>query len=41
MSQAELICDGDVCELCGIELKNGAGFPQKCKGCGGDGEAYD
>jgi tRNA(Ile2) C34 agmatinyltransferase TiaS len=33
---AELMINGDICEVCGVELEGeGAGFPRRCMGCGG------
>lgn len=36
--QSELILDGDVCQICGIYLGEGDGFPVTCSACGGDWE---
>lgn len=35
---ADLIIDGDVCQVCGCNFEDsGAGYPRTCTGCGGDG----
>jgi hypothetical protein len=34
---ADLMINGDICQLCGVELEGeGDGFPRMCVGCGGD-----
>jgi hypothetical protein len=37
--QADLILNGDCCEVCGENfVDEGEGYPRRCKNCGGDGE---
>ena len=34
--QAELIINGDVCQVCGCNFEDeGSGYPRTCNGCGG------
>jgi hypothetical protein len=33
---ADAILEGDLCEICGVYLGEGDGFPRTCTGCGGD-----
>lgn len=30
---ADLMLDGDICEVCGVELSEGNGYPQLCEAC--------
>jgi len=34
--QADLMINGDICELCGCELGEGEGYPRRCNGCEGE-----
>lgn len=38
---ADMILDGEMCEGCGIFLDGASGFPQRCRGCGGDADELD
>lgn len=33
--QADLILNGDVCQVCGEEMGDGDGYPRSCSSCGG------
>ena len=32
---ADQIINGDMCEICGVWLGEGNGYPRKCEGCKG------
>lgn len=38
---ADLLVNGDICEVCGVELGEGAGYPRRCIGCGGTTPEFD
>ena len=38
---ADLILEGYTCQICGIYLGEGQGFPRTCTGCGGDIPEYE
>lgn len=37
---ADMILDGDVCELCGQAFEEAYGYPKTCTECGGEGELW-
>ena len=38
---ADMMIEGDMCQVCGEWLGEGDGFPRTCRGCAGDADEID